>query len=105
MSIEQSPVKARQGGKGRDILVILVISTVAAAVALWAVFALWAAGNSNVNDSAVSRGEAEITGFTAEETVDVNPEAAAGMPGETNPDDTPVLQQDEPNPATDQPLP
>lgn len=99
MSIEQPAVKARQGGKGRDILVILVISTLAAAVLLWGVFALFAAGNPDANDTGVSRGEAEITGFAVDETVAVNPEAVTGAPAE--PDGPGVLQQDEPNPATE----
>lgn len=85
MSIEESATRARQGGKGRRVFAILVISTVAAAVLLWAIFFLWASNNANVDDTRAAPAEAE--------------RAAEAL------DETPVLQQDEPNPATDEPLP
>lgn len=105
MTIEQPEVKAKQGGRGRDVLIILIVSTIAAIVLLWGIFALFAAENPNVNDTAVTPGEATLTDSTAEDTVDVNPTAQAGAPTETEADDPEVLQSDEPNPAVDEPLP
>jgi flagellar basal body-associated protein FliL len=99
VSIDQTDVKAKQGGKGRDVLIILVVSTVLAVLLVWGIMALWAADNPNVNDTAVSPGEAATTDSVAEDTVDVTPQAQEGAPAETNPDDQPVLQSDEPNPA------
>jgi len=74
VTIEESETKAKQGGRGLDIFVILVVSTVLAALALWGLFSLFAADNTAdqaAGQTAIERSEA--AGVTAEEAVDVVP--------------------------------
>ncbi len=50
MEIRETGTRAKQGGRGRSILVVLLVSTFLAALGLWGIFGLWAGSEVRPED-------------------------------------------------------